>query len=255
MRKVALLLGTTIFATSCGGGGVSAVDPVSTYRENLPGDSWQYDVQISFGKFGSYTGTLDILLETDTYKGAPTIKRTQVFHLALKDGPATITSYSEYGADGKLLAESVNAVLLDVISNTLVVPYPFRIGNRASGVTTLSDGSTINQTYAVVDAQPVNTPAGPFSCWVVDETAHRSDGTSDTYRIWVAPETGNYARITDTTVNPDGSGYTYTASLKGSISVRPDARPSAHTPYFPDARLPNNLLSGVANLVISASKL
>ena len=215
MKRVALLLGCGIAVASCGGGGggQTTVTPATTYRANGPGDAWDYSVQIDFGRFGAYKGTLNESYSDDTYNGSPSIKKTSVFNLALKTGPSTITSYAEFSPSGQLLAETINAVLEVVSTNSMAIPYPLGLGQSATGTLTFASGLTILETYKISNAQLVSTPDGTYSCWVVNQTAKRSDHVSDTTIQWVAPETGNFVMLKDTTDNGDGTGYTYIARL------------------------------------------
>ncbi len=221
MKRVALLIGCGVTLASCGGGGGQVeVLPATTYRANGPGDAWDYSVQIDFGRFGAYSGTLTESFSDDTYNGSPSIKKTSVFNLALKTGPSTITSYAEFSPSGQLLAETVNAVVQVVSSNTLSVPSPLAIGNSASGTLTFNSGLTIAETYKITGAQNVSTPNGVYSCWIINQTAKRSDGVSDKSISWVAPETGNFVMLKDTTDNGDGTGYTYIAKLTSIITPK-----------------------------------
>jgi len=228
VRRIAWLTVGAFVACSCGGGGGggTAVQPATTYRANHPGDEWDYVVSIDFGKFGKYPGTLSITLANDTYNGSPSIKQTQVFTLQLKTGPSPVTSYEEFSPQGVLLAETIDANLQVVSSNSFSVPSPLALGNAASGKLTFQSGLTINETYKISLATSVNTGTGSYNCWVIDQTAKRSDGVSDTVRLWVAPETGNYVVLKDTTDNGDGTGYTYTAKLTKLVApVRGSLRP------------------------------
>ena len=221
VRRIAWLVTGAFIACSCGGGGGGVgtqINPVATYRANQPGDEWDYAVAINFGKFGAYKGTLTITLANDTYNGSPSIKQTQVFNLQLKTGPSKITSYEEYSPKGVLLAETIDAKLQVVSSNTLSVLSPLAIGNISSGTLTFQSGLTIDETYKITSAAAIATTIGNYNCWVIDQTAKRSDGVSDTVRMWVAPETGNYVVLKDATDNGDGTGYTYTAKLTTLIA-------------------------------------
>lgn len=220
MRRLALLVGCAVAVSSCGGGGGSptVVQPVSTFRANQPGDSWNYVVSINFGQFGSYTGTLSQSISNDTFNGSPSIKQTQVFDLALKTGPSSVTSYSEYSPTGVLLAETINAVLLTVATDTFNVSGTLSSTTNDSGVITFTSGLTIDDTYRVIGTGATSTPAGSFNCWIVDQSAVRSDGVSDEFETWVAPETGNFVKLRDTTNNGNGTGYTYTATLTSMVT-------------------------------------
>ena len=231
MKRVALLLGCAVAAASCGGGGggQAVVQPSTTYRANVPGDSWSYAVNIDFGQFGSYTGTLSQSLSNDTYNGAPSIKQTQQFDLMLKTGPSNVTSYSEFSPTGQLLAETINASWEVVSSDTFNVPSTPSIGASSSGVISFASGLTTTETYKIVGAAPVATAAGSYNCWIVDQSAVRSDGVSDKFTSWVAPETGNFVVLKDTTNNGDGTGYTYTARLTSLVAATTNRRPFVHS--------------------------
>ena len=220
-RRIALLPIAAFLLISCGGGGESAVRPQNSFRANNIGDSWNYDVSINFGQFGAYKGTIVEALTADTYSGQSTIRDTRTFYLTLKTGPATITSYSEISLKGVLLATMVNAKLYDVISDTFTVGRTIDGSTRTAGVITLSNGTTLTETYRVVGTEKVATKAGTFDCWVVAQTVISSDGTIDRFTMWVAPEIGGYVKISDRTVNPDGSGYTYVASLTSIVTPPP----------------------------------
>jgi hypothetical protein len=205
-------------ASSCGGGGGSIPDPASTYRQNQPGDQWNYSVSINFGIFGSYGGTLTEVLSPDTYNGQPTTMDTRTFNLQLQTGPGTITDYTETNAQGQLVAEDINGALEGVTSDTFNPPSQLALDQSASGVIAFSGGLTFTETYRVSGAEYINTPAGQFDCWVIQQTNMHSDGTSDSSTSYVAPEIGNAVKIVETTVNPDGSGYTYTATLTSTVA-------------------------------------
>lgn len=215
-------------AVSCGGGGGVPVNPATTFRSNVVGDSWNYSVSINFGKFGAYRGTLSNALTADTYNGSPSIRDTSTFFLQLKTGPSTITSYSELSPTGVLLADMVNTVLYPVTSDTFGVGHTIGPKTSTAGVITLSNGETITETYKVTGAESVQTAVGTYACWVVSQTVIDSNGTKDYFTLWVAPETGSYVKIADRTLNPDGTGYTYVASLTSAVTA-PDARPVSST--------------------------
>jgi len=220
MKRIVPLVSCAVLLASCGGGGSGAsVQPATTFRSNQVGDSWNYSVSINFGQFGAYRGTLNEGLTADTYNGLASIRDTQTFNLALNTGPSTITSYSEISPQGVLLADMVNAVLYGVTSDTFSIGGSIDSTTSTSGVITLSDGVTITETFKVIGAEVVNTAAGSYACWIVSQKVVNSNGTSDSFVIWMAPQIGNYVRITDTTVNPDGTGYTYTASLTSMVNV------------------------------------
>lgn len=210
------------------------VHPATTFRANEPGDTWNYSVSISFGQFGAYAGTLSNALTSDTYNGAASVRDTQTFNLALNTGPSTITSYSEISPSGVLLADMDNAVLYAVTSDTFSTGSTIGPTTSTSGMITLSNGVTLSETYKVIGAEWVQTAAGSYACWIVSQKVVNSDGTKDDFTIWMAPETGNYVRITDTTVNPDGTGYTYTASLTSIVTVLPQYR-NTETPQYRSA--------------------
>ncbi|MDR3689881.1 MAG: hypothetical protein P4L46_10915 [Fimbriimonas sp.] len=227
MKRWPLLAGLAFLLSGCGGGGgTSAIHPSPTSRSNQPGDAWNYVVSIDFGKFGSYRGTLSDTLSNDTFNGAPSIRETQVFDLLLKTGPSVITSYAEYSTTGQLLAETIDAVLQTVQSDTFATSGTFALGNSDAGTITFASGLTIAETYKVVSVGAASTSVGSFDCWIVDQTAKRSDGVSDRFVLWIAPETGNSVRMQDTTNNGDGTGYTYTASLTSM------ATPQSRRPFF-----------------------
>lgn len=220
MKRYALLISCSVLLASCGGGSSGvAVRPASTYRANQIGDSWTYTVSINFGQFGSYPGTLTEALTSDTYNGEASIRDSQTFHLALNTGPATISSYSEISPSGVLLAEMVNAVLYSVTSDTYAEGDLIGPTTSAGGVVTLSNGDTITESFHVEGAEWVQTPAGQYACWVASESVVNSNGTKDSFTLWIAPETGNYVRVVDKTLNPDGTGYTYTAALSSMITA------------------------------------
>ncbi len=201
----------------CGGG--TPVHPASTFRANKPGDSWNYAVSIDFGIFGKYSGTLTESISADTYNNQSSVRSTRTFYLQLQNGPATITSYDEFSLDGALLAELVNGNLVAVTGDTFAVPSTIGPSTAVSGTVTLADGETITQTYKVMDTARVSTQGGVFDCWVVRETVNRSAGSSDVFTLWVAPETGNYVKISDNTTNSDGSTYSYTATLTSMVTA------------------------------------
>jgi len=232
-----------VLLASCGGGGGgSAVHPVTTFRANIPGDSWMYDVAINFGQFGAYKGTMSEALTDDTYNGQATVRDTQTFNLALKTGPSTTTSYSEIALDGTLLAIMLSDVLYAVTSDTFFLGATIGPTTSANGVITVSTGETLTQSYTVVGQEEVQTAGGRFACWIVSQRVSYSTGASDNFVLWVAPETGNFVKITDTTNNGDGTGYTYTASLTSMVTAA-SARPTvSNTPLH----LPNTAgLSGL----------
>lgn len=213
-----------ILLCACGGGGSPyAVQPAATFRSNGPGDSWNYNVSITFtgygANFGTYTGTLTEAMTSDTYDNQDTVRFSQTFNLNLQQGPANISSYSEIGLNGQLLAEVDNGQLVAVTSNTFQPPSTLGPGVSAKGTVTLADGTSLAETYTVVGAEDVVTDAGVFRCWKVDQTVAHSDGTSDAFTAWVAPETGNYVKLSDTTTNPDSTAYTYTVSLTSMVAA------------------------------------
>ena len=218
MRRISILAVCAMVLSSCGGGGGGIVHPATTFRANQVGDIWLYSVAINFGQFGAYTGTLTDSLTSDTYNGQPSIRNTQTFNLLLNTGPSTITSYSEISPQGVLLADMVSAVLYPVTSDTFSTGSTIGSTTSDSGVITLSNGETITETYKVIGTEVVQTQVGSFACWIVKQTVVNSNGVKDDFTIWMAPETGNYVRIDDTTQNPDGTGYTYTASLTSIVT-------------------------------------
>lgn len=233
MKRVGLLVGCALGLSSCGGGGNNPIaHPVSTYRANGVGDSWSYKVAINFGQFGSDTGTLSSSLTSDTYNGQPTIRDTEDFTIDYSSGPHDTVSYSEISNSGKLLATMVNAVLYDVTSDTFSTGSTLSPTTTASGVITLSNGETLTESFKVVGTAFCNTPAGIFACWVANQTTTNSNGTTDHFTMWIAPETGNYVQIKDTTLNPDGTGYTYTASLTSMVSAAVRPTSTANSPSF-----------------------
>jgi hypothetical protein len=205
--------------TACGGGGGSSIHPDTTFRSNAIGDSWTYSVSIDFTGFGTYGGTLTEALSSDTYNSAQTIRSTQTFDLQLQQGPATLTSYSEIGTSGTLLAMEVNGSLESVASDTFSVPSTIGAGTSTSGKISLADGETLTETYRVVGTATVATEAGTFECWVVRQTVAWSDGASDAFTLWEAPQVGNYVKISDFTTNSDGSSYSYSASLTSMVTA------------------------------------
>ncbi len=195
------------------------MNPATTFRSNVAGDAWNYEVEtINFGIFGSYHGTLTEALTDDTYGGSKSLRFTETFNLQLQTGPAAITSYEELSPSGALLAELDNGTLTAVKSDTFSVPTPLSLSTDTTGVITLADGTSFAITYKIVGKTQLSTPAGSFSCWVVHESVVHSNGTTDAFTIWVAPETGNYVQVADKTVNPDGTGYQYTASLTSIVT-------------------------------------
>jgi len=222
------LLGTL---AGCGGGGGSSSTLSTHSRANKAGDSWDYSVDIDFGIYGQYKGTLSEGLTSDTYEGNPTTRFTRTFNLVLQQGPAVITSEEQIGSNGKLVAETVNGQFVDVVSNTFVPPPAFVKGAQSSGTLTLANGQTFNETYKVVGAASIVTAAGKFNCWLIDEEVDHSDGTTDTSEFWIAPEIGNYVRLVNTTINPDGSGYRYVASMTSNVTAAV-ARSSGGVPFI-----------------------
>jgi hypothetical protein len=247
MRRFAILAACAAALTSCGGGGSADVNPATTFRPNVVGDAWNYQVEtINFGVFGSYGGTLSEAFSSDTFNGGPSIRFTRSFDLSFPSGPTTISSYEELSPAGVLLAEQDGSGLSNVVSNTFNVPTPLSLSTQASGVLTLADGSSYTITYKIVGKTQMITLAGTFACWIVNQTVTHSDGTVDTYTLWIAPETGNYVRITDTTTNTDGTGYQYTASLTSIVTLDPPvagatapARPTPQMQSFPSLRGPS----------------
>jgi len=199
-----------------------AVNPATTFRANVPGDSWNYSVSIDFESygtdFGTYTGTLNENLANDTYNNQPSVRSSSTFNLQLQYGPATITSYSELATTGGLLAEEENGNLVAVTGDTFSMPSTIGPDTNVSGTVTLAGGETIAESYKVFSKAQISTQAGTFECWLVAENINRSDGSSDTIKLWVAPETGNYVKVVDSTTNSDGETYTYTALLTSMVS-------------------------------------
>jgi len=227
---IALPLAVGLLA-GCGGGGGSSPTPPANGRANKVGDSWEYSVDIDFGFFGQYQGTLSEDLSSDTYKGNPTTKFTRTFNLNLQQGPAVLSSAQQISSNGKLVAETVNGDFVDVVSNTFVPPPAFVKGAQSSGVLTLANGQTFTETYKVVGASSVVTAAGKFNCWLIDEEVDHSDGITDTSEFWIAPEIGNYVRLVNTTINPDGTGYRYIASMTSNVTAA-IARSSGGVPFI-----------------------
>lgn len=203
-----------VLLVSCGGGGATQeVHPATSFRVNNVGDSWTYSVAIDFGQFGAYKGTMTDALTSDTYSGQPSVRDTQTFNLALKTGPAVLTSFSEISAQGALLATTLNDVLYPVTGDTFHVASTIGPTTNDAGVISISTGETLTETYKVIGAERMATPAGTFNCWIVLQKVVYSTGASDDFAMWIAPEIGSFVRITDKTINADGSGYTYTAVL------------------------------------------
>jgi len=214
-----LAVGALVMASCGGGGGSLSAPPATSFRANIPGDSWTYNVHIDFGSLGSFPGSLSVALTNDTYQGVPTVRSTQTFVIDTNNGPSSVVSYAEIGLDGQLLAETQNGILLAVTSNTFSIPGTIGPNTSSSGVTTFSDNETITQTFNVVGTDQISTPSGSYSCWVATQKAVQSTGTTDAFRIWEAPETGNYVRLTDTTTSTNSAGYTYTASLASTVTA------------------------------------
>ena len=212
------------------------MQPASVLRANGPGDSWNYSVSITYSDgFGTYTGTLAEALTSDTYNNQPTVRSTRTFNLTLSSGPATITSYSEVGMQGQLLAEFDNGTLEAVTGDTFQSPATLGPGVSASGTVTLADGTSLHETYRVVGSASVMTAEGAFNCWVVDQEVDHSDGTKDVFTAWIAPETGNYVKLTDTTTQPGALTYSYTVSLTSMVS--PTAEQAGLTAGFRQATI------------------
>jgi hypothetical protein len=51
------------------------------------------------------------------------------------------------------------------------------------------------------------------------QKVQNSNGTKDTFTIWMAPEIGNYVQIKDITNIPGGPVYTYTATLLSTVTA------------------------------------
>jgi hypothetical protein len=233
MKRVGLLVGCALCLASCGGGGNNPIaHPVSTYRANGVGDSWTYKVAINFGQFGSDTGSLSSVLTADTYNGQPSIRDTEDFTIDYANGPHDTVSYSETSTSGLLLATMVDAVLYNVTSDTFSTGNTLSPTTAATGVITLSNGETLTESFKVVGTAFCTTPAGQFACWVATQSTIDSNGTTDHFTMWIAPETGNYVQIKDTTLNPDGTGYTYTASLTAMASAANRPTSTASSPSF-----------------------
>jgi len=213
-----------VAAIGCGGsaGPSGPVTPVATYRKNAPGDAWNFNVTLSIngGTLGTYKGTLEEAMANDEYNGAASVRYDRIFHLQLQTGPATLTGSVQLSPDGGLLAEYLNGAYVNVVSDTLSIPSTLAVGVQASGRITLENGMTFDETFSVVDKQRVVTGAGTFDCWVVNENVAASTGTVDTFKLWIAPQTGNYVQFTDTTVNADNSDYTYNANLTSLVTAR-----------------------------------
>jgi hypothetical protein len=154
-------------------------------------------------------------ITSDTYNGNPSVRFTRTFVFQLPQGPSTQVAYSEFDPTGKLLAETVNGSLEAVTSNTFDVPSTLTPTTSVTGTITFADGSTFQETYKVVGYQTVSTPAGTFDCWEVNQTDENSNGNMDTYKLWVAPQTGNYVILDDKTVGPNDNDYTYNVTLTG----------------------------------------
>ena len=234
MKRFGLLVGCAVAVTSCGGGGGNTppAQPVATYRANAVGDSWTYKVAIDFGQFGSDKGSLSSVLTADTYNGQPSIRDTEDFLIDYSTGPHDTVSYSESSTNGTLLATMVNAVLYGVTNDTFSIGSTLSQTTSASGVITLSNGETLTETFRIVGTAYCTTPAGKFACWVATQSTVDSNGTTDHFTMWIAPETGNYVQLKDTTLNPDGTGYTYTASLTAMVSAPKRPTSSGNSPSF-----------------------
>jgi hypothetical protein len=176
-------------------------------------------VAINFGVFGAYKGTMTEALTGDTYNSLPSIRDTQTFYLTLKTGPATLTSYSEISPQGALLATTLSDVLYAVTGDTFSVGSTIGPTTSTTGVITVSTGETLTESYKVVGSESVVTQAGTFACWIVNQKVAYSTGASDDFTMWVAPETGNFVRISDKTIDADGTSYTYTASLTSIVTA------------------------------------
>ncbi|HWD40030.1 MAG TPA: hypothetical protein VG944_14370 [Fimbriimonas sp.] len=213
MKRISGSALAIVLLAGCGGGGGPSVHPATTYRSNGPGDTWSFSLDFDFGQFGKGPGTMVESLSTDTYNNAPSIKDAKSFRITLPHQNIAIDEYAELGTDGSLLAELINGTLLALTSSTFRLPPTIDRSTAASGTLTFSGGYSITQQYRVVGAERITVPAGKFDCWVVSEQAQRSDGSSDNYRFWIAPETGHYVQATDTTDNGDGTGYTYTMKM------------------------------------------
>lgn len=141
--KGTFLIPLTVLLVSCGGGGGGgSVSPVTQFRSNTVGDSWNYSVAINFGVFGAYKGTMTEALTGDTYNSLPSIRDTQTFYLTLKTGPATLTSYSEISPQGALLATTLSDVLYAVTGDTFSVGSTIGPTTSTTGVITVSTGET-----------------------------------------------------------------------------------------------------------------
>ena len=220
MRGVAMkFVGLALFALcGCGGSGGGPVVPVATFSATGPGDTWNYAVNIDFGVFGKFAGTLTEALTNDTYNGNPSVRFTRTFNLQITSGPAILTSFEEISPAGRLLAESVNGSPVAVTQDTFSTPSTLSQTTSTSGEISLDNGESFSSTYRVVGVARTQTGAGTFACWLVNQNVTHSDTTTDAYTMWIAPETGNYVRVKDTTVNPDGTGYTYIAVLTSHVS-------------------------------------
>lgn len=214
-RRYGALIALVPVLTACGGGGGTGapVKPVSTYRANTVGDSWTYDLSIDLTQKGSGTGSLIHGLSTDTYNGSPSIREYQTFSFKINGQLSTSDGYSELSTDGALIATDVNGTVYPVTSDTFNTGNTLALGTKASGVITLSNGETLTESFEVVGAQNVATPAGTFACWVTKQKVVDSGGITDNFTMWIAPETGSYVMISDVTTTPLGEAYTYTAKL------------------------------------------
>ncbi len=230
MKRIPILISCAFVVVSCGGAGAGVPQPATLFRANVAGDTWVYAVNINYGIFGDYNGSLSNVLTSDTYQGKPSVRDTQTFILLLNTGAATITSYSESSSQGDLLADMVSGVLYPVTSDTFVIGPTIGPSTADSGAITLSNGETLTESFKVVGAEWVSTRAGNFPCWVAQQQATNSDGTTDTFVLWMAPEIGTYVKITDTTEIAGVVQYSYTASLVSLVTAKSALSHGSWTP-------------------------
>jgi len=186
-----------------GGGGGGTPTPATQLRLYKSGDTMTYAVTGTYQDTnGAYPvkGSATLTLGNATFNGQSVISETTVLSLTVQDHSLNITGIAYFTQDPvthdvyELAYTDSKGVTHTDVAPTLLTPGTINATTSLNDTFNYTDGTWKIRTSSVVGAETVQTPAGSFNCWKVNQSEKDSDGTSISGTDWTDPNVGGDVR-------------------------------------------------------------